>query len=29
MSLGGQILVEELAARNAQQGNVNIQPTED
>src|SRR6516162_1664316 len=29
MSLGGQILVEELAARNARQGNVNIQPTED
>ena len=29
MSLGAPILVEELAARNAQQGNSNIQPTED
>jgi alkylhydroperoxidase/carboxymuconolactone decarboxylase family protein YurZ len=29
MSLGAPILAEELAARNAQQGNVNIQPTED
>jgi len=29
MSLGGQILVQALDARNDQQGNVNIQPTED
>jgi alkylhydroperoxidase/carboxymuconolactone decarboxylase family protein YurZ len=29
MSLGAPILVEEVAARNAPQGNVNIQPTED
>jgi alkylhydroperoxidase/carboxymuconolactone decarboxylase family protein YurZ len=29
MSLGAPILVEELAARNAQEGNSNIQPTED